>query len=161
MLKQDDYVKGKLVEMGWRFGMSYESAAGHIACQMIMMTLCNRVRAGWGSWLQIIDRIPQHMAENEIPPLVHPSIHDPVFVKCLQAVDGIFDGHVNDLTKGALYWADLAKLERPWFKEKIVQGKKHVNISDTGASGEPAGIELVEAPAHMRVACVNGLSFWN
>ncbi len=154
MLKQDDYIKGRLVEMGWRFGQSYVGAAGHIAGQMVMQTLANRVRQGWGSWLQVIDRIPNHMAENEIPPLVHPPIHEPTFVKLLQAVDGVFDGAINDLSKGALYWGDLAKLEREWFREKIVQAKKHVNISD-------GGLELVEVPAHQRVANMNGLTFWN
>ena len=154
MLKQDDYIKGRLVEMGWRFGQSYTGAAGHIAGQMIMQALANRVRAGWGSWLQVIDRIPNHMAENEIPTLVHPPIHEPTFVKLLQAVDGVFDGAINDLSKGALYWGDLAKLEREWFCEKIVQAKKSVNISD-------GGIELVEVPAHQRVANMNGLTFWN
>jgi hypothetical protein len=94
------------------------------------------------------------MAENEIPPLVHPPIHEPTFVKLLQSVDGVFDGAINDLSKGALYWGDLAKLEREWFREKIVQAKKHINISD-------GGLELVEVSAHQRVANMNGLTFWN
>jgi hypothetical protein len=72
VLKQDDYIKGRLVEMGWRFGQSY--AGGHIAGEMVMQAIANRVRVGWSSWLQAIDRIPLHMAEAEIPPLEHPSI---------------------------------------------------------------------------------------
>ncbi len=153
MLKQDFYCQAKLVEMGWRFSQSYVGA-GHIAGQMIMQTLMNRVRAGWGSVLQVIDRIPNHMAENEIPPLVHPSIHEPTFVKLLQAVDGVFDGAINDLSKGALYWGSLNRIEREWFREKIVLAKKSVNISD-------GGLELVEVPAHQRVANMNDLNFWN
>ena len=119
MLKQDQYIQGKLVEMGWRFSQSY-IGAGHIAGQMIMQTLANRVRCGWGSWLQIIDRVPAFMAEKELPPLVHPSVWDAGFIKLLHAVDGIYDGSVPDLSKGALYWCDLSRIENPWYKEKIV-----------------------------------------
>lgn len=145
MLKQDDYVKGRLVEMGWRFGQSY--AGGHVAGEMVMQTIANRVRVGWGSWLQIIDRIPVFMAEKELPKLEHPSIWEPNFVKLLHVVDGVFDGSIPDKSKGALYWGDLARIEQPWFLEKIVQAKKE-------------NFEGVEIPAHQRVATLNGLSFW-
>ena len=114
---------------------------------MIMHTIANRVRCGWGNWLQMIDRVPAFMAEDEIPPLVHPPIFEPTFIKLLQTVDGIFDGSTPDLSKGALYWGDLAKIERTWFMDKIVQGRT-VNF------------EGVEIPAHPRVANMNGLNFW-
>jgi hypothetical protein len=100
MLKQDDYIKGRLVEMGWRFCQSYVGA-GHIAGQMIMHCLANRVR----------------------------------------------NGSVPDMVKGAQYWGDLAKIEQPWFLEKIIQATK---------------LDQNEClvPAHERVANTNGLNFW-
>lgn len=118
MLKGDDYIKGRLVEMGWRFGQSY--SGGHLAGQIVMHTLANRVRLGWGSWLKVVDGLPNFMAENELPPLNHPMVWEPIFVKLLHAVDGIFDNSTPDLAKGALYWADLSRIERSWFKEKIL-----------------------------------------
>lgn len=142
MLKQDDYIRGKLVEMGWRFGQSY--SGGHMAGQLVMNTLANRVRIGWGSWLQVIDRIPLFMAENALPGLEHPSVWEPMFVKLLHTVEGVFDGSTPDIAKGALYWADLSRIERPWFKEKIVDP---VN-EDTGER------------IHPRVVDMNSLSFW-
>ena len=135
-LRQDDYVKSKLVEFGWRFGQSY--GGGHLAGQMVMTVLANRVRLGWGNWLRIIDTVPEHMAENELPPLVHPSIWEPTFVKLLAAVDGIFDGSVQDMTRGnefasmgkmktgALYFCALNKVERPWFKSHIIDAKNPI-----------------------------------
>lgn len=114
---------------------------------MIMHTIANRVRVGWGSWLQVLDRLPAFMAENEVPPLVHPTVWDAAFIKLLQTVDGIFDGSTPDLSKGALYWGDLAKIERPWFREKIVQATK-LDANDC------------VVPAHGRVANMNGLNFW-
>jgi hypothetical protein len=112
-----------------------------------MCAISNRVRNGWGTWLQVIDRIPAFMAENEIPPLEHPPVWDATFIRLLQTVDGIFDGSVPDKVKGAMYFADLSKIERPWFLEKIVQATK---IDQNGC--------LI--PAHGRVANTNGLCFW-
>ena len=142
MLKQDSYVQGKLVEMGWRFGQNY--AGGHIAGEMVMHALANRVRCGWGTWLQVIDNIPTFMAEIAIPELKHPSVWEPAFVKLLHSVDGIFDGSVPDKTNGGLFWCDLGRIQRPWFLEKIVQARN--------GEGEPQ---------HKRVADMNSLSFWS
>lgn len=134
--------------MGWRFGQSYAGAGGHVAGQMIMHTLANRVAAGWSSWLQTIDRIPQFMAENEIPNPGHPPIWEPSFIKLLHTVDGVFDRSIPDRSMGALYWGDLAKIERPWFKEKIVQSMR-------------PNFEGVMIPSHRRVANMNGLCFFD
>ena len=127
--------------MGWRFGQHY--AGGHLAGEMVMSAIMNRVRCGWGSPLQVLDNIPTFMAENEIPPLAHPSIWEPSFVRLLHAVDGIFDGSVPDRANGGLYWGDLSHIERPWFMQKIIQAKN-----------------LEGEPQHKRVADMNSLSFW-
>jgi hypothetical protein len=145
MLKQDDYIKGRLVEMGWRFGQQY--SGGHIAGEMVMQAIANRVRVGWGSWLQMIDRVPAFIAEREMPKLEHPSIWEPNFVKLLHVVDGVFDRSIPDKSKGGLYWGDLAHIEAPWFLEKVVQAKTQ-------------NFEGVDVPAHQRVASMNGLNFW-
>ena len=150
MLKQDLYVQAKLVEYGWRFGQSY--GGGHIAGQMVMHALANRVRLGWGSWLRILDTVPEYMALNELPPLVHPAIWEPTFIKLLSAVDGIFDGSASDMTRGAhsenktgaLYFGALNKIERPWFKNLI------------SAINPVTGQRI-----HQRIADMNCLSFWD
>lgn len=142
MLKIEDLHKAKLVEIGWRFGQSYNG--GHIAAQMVMNTIANRVRAGWGSWLDVLERVPFFMAENELPPLKWPSVWDGNFVKVLHVVDGVFDGSAVDMSKGALYWADLNRLERPWFRDNIVD-----------AMNEENGLRQ-----HPRVADLNSLSFF-
>ncbi len=145
MLRQDDYCKACLVSVGWRFGQSY--AGGYVAAEMVMQTLMNRVRAGWGNVLQMIDRVPLFMAEKEMPKLEHPPVWEAGFVKLLHIVDGVFDNSIPDKSKGALYWGDLSRIENPWFLEKIVRARKE-------------NFEGVEIPAHQRVATLNGLSFW-
>ena len=145
MLKIEDFQKSKLIELAWRFGQSY--GGGYLAGQMVMGALANRYRAGWGSWLEIVERVPTFMAENELPPLVWPSIWEGNFVKLLHVVDGVFDNSVIDLSKGALYWADLNKIERPWFKAKIMDA-----VSEEGLT---AGQRQ-----HPIVANMNSLSFF-
>lgn len=134
MLTQDNYIKAKLVETGWRYAQFY--GGGHLAGQIVMGCIANRVRAGWGSWLQMLDGLDQFAAENTIPPLKHPSVWEPSFIKLLHTVDGIFDQSIQDLSKGGLYWADLSKIDRTWFLEKIVQAKdadgvpRHKRVND-------------------------------
>lgn len=142
MLKQDSYVQAKLVEMGWRWSQAY--TGGHISGQLVMQTLANRVRCGWGSWLQIIDGVPKFMAENEMPKLEHGSIWQPEFVKLLHAVEGIHNGSVQDLTHGALYFADLNHIERPWFMDKIIQARDEDGV-----------------PQHKRVTDMGSFCFWS
>jgi len=89
------------------------------------------------------------MAENEMPPLEHPLVWDATFIKLLQTVDGVFDGSIPDLSCGALYWGDLSKIERDWFKEKIIQAR------------HPEGTPKEGLPVHARIANTNGLNFWN
>jgi hypothetical protein len=145
MLKIEDVQKTKLVEIGWRFGQMY--SGGYVSGQMIMHVIANRVRCGWGPWLDVIQKVPQFMAENELPPLEFPSVWNGSFMKLLHVVDGVFDGSLPDMSKGALYFADLNKIERSWFKTKILDP-----VKEDGPS--------VGQRQHPIVANVNSLSFF-
>lgn len=114
--------KSKLVELGWRFGQSY--GGGHLAGQMVMSVIANRVRAGWGQWLEVMNNVPQQMAESVLPPLEFPSVWEGNFVKLLHVVDGVHDGSAKDLSNGALYFGDTNRIENPWFLEQIVRKEK-------------------------------------
>lgn len=83
------------------------------------------------------------MAESELPPLEFPSVWEGNFVKLLHAVDAAYDGSLQDLSKGALYWGDLGSIDRDWFREKVIQAKREDGL-----------------PVHPRVADLNSLSFW-
>jgi hypothetical protein len=145
MLKIEEFYKSHLLTLAWRFGQSY--TGGYLAGQMIMATLANRQRCGWGSWGDVIEKVPMYMAENELPPLKFPSGWDGSFVKLQHVVDGVFDGSIPDMSKGALYWGDLNRIERPWFKEKVVDPIKE--------DGPTAGQRQ-----HPIVANMNSLSFF-
>ena len=137
MLRQDDYMRSALVTTMWRHGRVY---GGHLASCMIGSVLANRVRKGWGNWLQVIDRIPKFAAINEMP-TGSPEIWEPEFVKLLHEVDGIFDGSKNYATfkthdgsqVDALYWCDSRFIETDYFKEQILgQRERHPRIGDMG-----------------------------
>ena len=154
MLQQDAFIKSQLVSYGWRYGQLY--GGGHLAGTLVMQALANRVRRGFGSWLQVLESVPNYMAEHEMPPLKYPSLWEPNFVKLLHAVEGIYSGSATDMTLGAtmidnkprtggLYFGLLNKIERPWFKTQIIDAINPLN-----------GLRL-----HNRVADLNCLSFWD
>ena len=154
MLQQDNFVKSQLVSYGWRYGQLY--GGGHLAGTLVMQALANRVRRGFGSYLQVLESVPLYMAEHEMPPLKYPSLWEPNFVKLLHAVEGIYSGSATDMTLGAtmidnkprtggLYFGLLNKIERPWFKTQIIDAINPLN-----------GLRL-----HNRVADLNCLSFWD
>lgn len=96
---------------------------------MIMSVLSNRVRHGWGGWLETLDRISQFSAQLELPTGT-PSLWEPQFERLLHEVETIYDG-TRDHAKGALYWADLRRVDNPWFKEKIIGNPEdHPRIGD-------------------------------
>ena len=128
MLRQDDYQKSMLVLIGWRWGREY---GGHLAPCMIMSVLGNRVRAGWGNWLEVLDRIYAFSAQLEMP-LGTPEIWEPGFVRLLHEVEPIWDGS-KDHSNGALYWCDTRRIEREWFKDKILNSpEQHPRIANMG-----------------------------
>jgi hypothetical protein len=105
---------------------------------MIGSIIANRVRKGWGNWLEVIDRIPRFAAIKEMP-VVMPEVWSPLFVKFLHEVDAIYDGSKNyasfktqDGTPvDALYWCDSRFIETDYFRDKIIgQPDIHKRIGD-------------------------------
>jgi hypothetical protein len=127
LLRQDDYIKSHLVLTGWRWGKEY---GGHLAPCMVMCCLANRVRLGWGTWLEVLDRVPQYAAQTEVPSGT-PSIWEPGFVRLLHEVDAIYDGSSTDYSNGGLYWADLRRIDTEFFKQKILGNPtQHPRVAD-------------------------------
>jgi hypothetical protein len=109
------------VTVGYNYGKEY---GGHLAACMIMNCVANRVRNGWGSWLEVIDSIPKYAAEEKVFNKL-PSIWDQNFIKLLTEVDGIYEGSAKDLSCGATYWCDTRKITRDWFLKEIVRSNNY------------------------------------
>lgn len=125
MLRQDDYLKGQLVLTGWRWGKEY---GGHLASCMIMSCLANRVRLGWGNWMEVLDGVPKFAATATMP-TGSPQVWEPQFVRLLHEVEGIYD-NTQDHSKGALYWADTRDISTPFFKDKIIGSPEHPRVME-------------------------------
>lgn len=116
MVRQDDWLKSKLVDYGYTYGAEY---GGHLGACLIMSVLANRQRIGWGSWAEVLGNADKFHA-HDLQTFTWPQIWGPQFVRLLQEVDGIFDG-TQDYAKGGVYWCDSAKpVTNEWFKEKIL-----------------------------------------
>lgn len=128
MLRPDDFLRGQFVLEGWRQGLEY---GGHLAAVMVISCLMNRVRFGWGTHLQVLQNIPNLSAVNEQPNRnIWPQIWEPNFVRLLHEIDGQFEGSIKDLSNGAIYWADLRRIERPWFSEKVIHNPDYTRVAD-------------------------------
>ena len=133
MLRIDDFVKSQLVLVGWQYGQMYDTG-GHMCACLVMSCIANRVRAGYGDWLDVIEKIPLYAAEKTAPTW-HPgrAVWERNFIKILQEVDGIFDG-TTSVAKGkdiygnvvmGKYWADLRHIETEFFRERILGDREN------------------------------------
>lgn len=134
MLRQDDFVRSLLVLECWRQGKDF---GNHQIPTIIAGCLANRVRLGWGSFLEVLQKVPKFAATIEQPNRdVFPNIWDGAFIKLLQSVDGIYDGSIADPAMGGIYWADLSKgisgVTNPWFREKILDSPQHLACANQG-----------------------------
>lgn len=127
MLRIDDFLKSHILLRAWREGRIY---GGYRPTLMIVSTIMNRVRLGWGSHLDVLNGIPKYAACPE-PEMAFPNIWDADFTQLLHRVDGVYDGSVPDESQGALYWCDLRNVTNEWFKANILDKPNiHSRVAD-------------------------------
>jgi len=108
--------------------------------------LRNRVRAGWGDWIEVIEGANEMRANEPLEPTLI-DISNRAYQRLLHDVDDIYFGHSQDrLTDGTSLEDTLCSSERPafhwifldrpmteWFKDNIAKYKEnHPNISSMG-----------------------------
>jgi hypothetical protein len=119
-------ITAELALTAWRYGKDYGS---HQAMVLIAHTIANRYRRGWGPFLQIIQSIPRYSSTLE-QPMGYPDSWDRSFLKLLTDIDAIVEGTAKDPTNGSLFWADLAKIDNPWFLTNICRNPEHARVAD-------------------------------
>jgi hypothetical protein len=129
ILRQDDFLRGQIVLVGYTHGLPY---GGHLASCLIMSCIMNRIRAGWGTHLEVLQNLHKFSATIEQPKLVFPSIWEPSFVRLLHEIEAIYD-NTQDYAKGGMFWADLRHVESRFFLDIIIgQPELHPRIVDMG-----------------------------
>jgi hypothetical protein len=133
----DSLVKGQVALFCWREASQH---GGDICMTAVMCCLRNRVKAGWGTWLEVISRDSKTSYRLEQPlQNQFPDDREPSWRRFFAKVDAIYEGNFEDITAGTqdimwqpvgtrnhgLYWADLGAITNPWFSEKIVGDKEN------------------------------------
>lgn len=116
-----------------------EAGPGGSLEQMKAICYClrNRVRAGWGEWMDVIERGDETRA-NEATEPTPIDTSNRAYQRLLHDVDDIYFGHPSDLSEGktledtlcekerpCFYWLFLNRPMRPWFKENIAGDKEN------------------------------------
>lgn len=105
----------------------------------VAFVIRNRVRAGWmgGSWMGVIQSAETYSATIYTPTAL--DLREFHFRLLMQQIDDIYSGLMPDrMTDGALFYAELNRVEREWFKQNI----------------------LAHLDEHPRVATVGNVSFF-
>src|ERR1700679_740104 len=80
----------------------------------ICYCLRNRVRAGWGEWLEVIESADETRA-NELGEPMRIDISSRAYQRLLHEVDDIYFGHRSDFSEGTTLEDSLCDKERPNF----------------------------------------------
>jgi hypothetical protein len=104
------------IEEAARFGgVSYMLT---IAC-----VLRNRTLAGWGSWIDVVQRAEEKRG-CELPTQMV-DVRGANIRTFLQKVDEIYSGRdEEDLSNGALWYTDSTQPQRQWFQDEILSNRE-------------------------------------
>lgn len=129
----ENYIKAQLV----RFAVDEAYHEGSsIVVLAIAQVLKNRVDAGWGDWMQVIETAPNFTGTVRSKPKLDPQ--DVMFRKILIGIDDIYygiadDGDVNNDEYKSLYYAELHNINRAWFKDNVLNDlESHPRIAKVG-----------------------------
>ena len=131
-MNADNLIKALLVQKAWR--EDHCNAIHGLHCCVYIVR--NRVRAGWGSWLSVLQHYEDYAGNPPGPLQEYPNLNDPLFRQLLNGIDAIYDGKeldqmtsakdpLNGTVTTALYFADLNKPMTEFFKTKILGDKEN------------------------------------
>lgn len=103
-----DFIKSEICRLSY-------SDAGNISANAVLavaFVLRNRVNAGWGDWLSVLNSRGDFLADHDY--LSKSRVFDPrepVLRQVIERIDGVYDGSIEDkITAGGLYYADITSL---------------------------------------------------
>ncbi len=100
-----------IVEASEHGGVNNMLAVAHV--------LRNRVFSGWGDWLGVVMSAPEKRANLYVPPM--PNIRSNNVRVVLNKIDDIYTrADANDLTGGALFYANPVQPFAEWFQKEVL-----------------------------------------
>ena len=124
--RTEEYIKSQMIECAWRYGQHYGGTPAMIS---ILHVLKSRQKAGWGTYLHILDTVDKWQAA---PPKTssHPEVWDRRFLALWNEIDSICDDTRRDPVNGALYWGDTTDIQSDWFLQHIARNPEKVRCAD-------------------------------
>lgn len=127
----EQFIKAHLAAFAHREAAHHGGMDNMLAVAFVIR---NRRLAGWfgGDWMELLKNSEQCAAA--IYPKSAPDLREINFRMVLQQVDDIYSGLAQDrMTEGALYYAELNKVERDWFSKNILQdSQRHPRVATVG-----------------------------
>lgn len=127
----ETYIKAQLAEWAILEGARHGGVNNMVAVAFVMV---NRVNAGWygGDWEQVIHHAWERGGTMYEPTRVN--LRDGDVKLFLQRIDDIFDGSEDDtLTNGALFYCELHRVDRGWFKTHVLHDRtEHPLVATVG-----------------------------
>lgn len=130
-MNAETYIKAQLAELAILEGARHGAVHNMVAVAMVMR---NRVNAGWygGEWMDVIsqaaDRAGTTYQADEIqerPGTPQINLRNAAVRQLLQRIDDIYDGSEDeDPTDGALFYCELNRVDREWFKANVLRDRE-------------------------------------
>jgi hypothetical protein len=115
-LTLDTYVRAMLARFAIEEGAEHGGVNNMLA---IAHVLRNRVFSGWGDWLEVVSHADQKRANTYAPHT--PNLRSNNVRVVLNKIDDIYTrADANDLTGGALFYADPVQPFAEWFKKEVL-----------------------------------------
>jgi hypothetical protein len=131
-MNADTYIKGQIAAYCIREGFDQGGVDNMLA---IAFVLRNRVAAGWfgGDWMAVLETA-DNCRGTEKSLARGLNLREGSIKQFLQQVDDIYSGAAADeLTEGALFYAELHHITRPEFVEDIVRNpESHPRVATVG-----------------------------
>lgn len=128
----ETYIRAEIARVALEQGARYGGLNNMLA---VAMVLRNRVFAGWGSWIDVIDQVSLRPINLNVPRFqTGPVIKSAVGRSLLNQVDVIYASpNVEDLTGGALFWVDPSFDVADWFRAEVLRKQEnHPRVAHIG-----------------------------
>jgi hypothetical protein len=119
----ETYIRAQMARFAIREGQRYGGVKNMLA---IGHVLRNRVFAGWGDWLEVVERAPDKRAHSS-EAILQAMKQNPMNLRTgdvrilLNKIDEIYTREdATDLTGGALFYMDQGVELLPWFRNEVL-----------------------------------------
>lgn len=128
----ETYVRAEIARVALENGARYGGINNMLG---VAMVLRNRVFAGWGSWIDVIEQVATRPTNLNIPRGdVTSVLKSNTGRNLLNQVDAIYSRvDIEDITGGALFWVDPSFLVADWFKLEVLNRQEnHPRVAHIG-----------------------------